>query len=152
MVYGRTEGQMGLMGPHSLPRNNSRPSRPPSLKKQTLVFMRIGPISPPRPCRRPPWNLRKVPTKRRPKPAAGARRMTVLRSGKNRCVGPTNPQLGLMGPPCPGRHLPFFPRHVVEGLLNSRPREIAFIAGFAFSGPPRATGLYFCLVRTLHNA
>ena len=35
----------------------------------------------------------------------------------------------------------FFPQHKVEGLLNSRPREIAIIAGFAFSGPPRATGV-----------
>ena len=34
----------------------------------------------------------------------------------------------------------FSPQHIVEGLLNSRPREIAIIAGFAFSGPPRATG------------
>ena len=33
----------------------------------------------------------------------------------------------------------FFPQHIVEGLLNSRPREIAIIAGIAFSGPPRAT-------------
>ena len=43
----------------------------------------------------------------------------------------------------------FFPQHIVEGLLNSRPREIAIIAGFAFSGPPRATGdvvvlFFFC--------
>ena len=33
----------------------------------------------------------------------------------------------------------FFPQHIVEGLLNSRPREIAIIAGIPFSRPPRAT-------------
>ena len=42
----------------------------------------------------------------------------------------------------------FCPQHIVEGLLNSRPREIAIIAGFAFSGPPVPPGCctYFFVV------